>query len=368
MRSNFKRLGDYIRLVDVRNNDKSISNLKGININKEFMPSVANVSQTDLSKYKIIKKEQFAYSAMQVGRDECIRVALYDYEKPAIISPAYLVFEVIDSNEIDPHYLMMWFKRPESDRMGWFRSDGSVRASLEWGTFCDLQLSLPSIDRQRELVAIYISILSQIDTYEKSIPRLQKICEDYIVEAKKNESIVELGEGYIKQVDERNENGNTNIKGISTSKLLIDTIANISGVDLTKYKCVKPNQFAYVSDTSRRGDKIAIAKNENDECIVSSIYTVFETKQEDLLPDYLMIWFRRAEFDRYARYHSWGSARETFNWEDMCKVKIPLPSPKKQRSIVAIYNAMQVQKQLLQKLKDKLTTLCPVLAKGAEIE
>ena len=107
------------------------------------MPSVANVSETDLSKYKVINKGQFAYSAMQVGRDETVRVALYSDDEPAIISPAYLVFEVIDEAEVIPEFLMMWFHRPESDRYGWFISDGSVRASLEWDRFCEIEMPIP---------------------------------------------------------------------------------------------------------------------------------------------------------------------------------------------------------------------------------
>lgn len=129
---NYKRIGDYIHLVDNRNKDLAVTNLLGINITKNFMPSVANTSNTDLSKYKIIQKGQFAYSAMQVGRDETIRIALYSKDEPTIISPAYLVIEVNDVNELLPEYMMMWFQRPESDRYGWFISDSSVRASLDW--------------------------------------------------------------------------------------------------------------------------------------------------------------------------------------------------------------------------------------------
>lgn len=125
----YKRLGDYIQLVDNRNEYLNVTNLLGINITKNFMPSVANVSGTNLSKYKIIQKGQFAYSAMQVGRDETIRIALYTDDEPAIISPAYSVIEIIDENELLPEFMMMWFQRPESDRYGWFISDSSVRAS-----------------------------------------------------------------------------------------------------------------------------------------------------------------------------------------------------------------------------------------------
>jgi len=144
----YKRLGDYIQLVDNRNKDLEVTNLLGINITKNFMPSVANVSGTDLSKYKIIQKGQFAYSAMQVGRDETIRLALYTDDVPAIISPAYLVIESKDENELIPEYMMMWFQRPESDRYGWFISDSSVRASLDWERFCEIEIPIPDIDDQ----------------------------------------------------------------------------------------------------------------------------------------------------------------------------------------------------------------------------
>jgi hypothetical protein len=127
-KSRFRRLGDYIKLVDNRNKDLAVTNLLGINITKNFMPSVANVSGTDLSKYKVIQKGQFAYSAMQVGRDETVRVVLYTFGEPAIISPAYHVFRVKDEKEVLQEFLMLWFYRPEFNRFGWFISDSSVRA------------------------------------------------------------------------------------------------------------------------------------------------------------------------------------------------------------------------------------------------
>jgi hypothetical protein len=144
-----------VKLIDNRNKENAVSNLLGINVDKTFMPSKANVSETDLSKYKIIQKEQFAYSAMQVGRDETVRVVLYPNEQPAIISPAYLVFEVIDKQVVLPEFLMLWFYRPEFNRYGWFISDSSVRASLEWDRFCEIEIPIPSIDIQQDIVTIY---------------------------------------------------------------------------------------------------------------------------------------------------------------------------------------------------------------------
>lgn len=361
----YKRLGDYIQLVDNRNKDLKVTNLLGINITKNFMPSVANVSGTDLSKYKIIKKGQFAYSAMQVGRDETIRLALYTDDEPAIISPAYLVIESRDENELIPEYMMMWFQRPESDRYGWFISDSSVRASLDWERFCEIEIPIPDISEQRNYVALYKGLLTNQKVYENSLEDLQLICDTYIEDLIKKEPLKRLG-GYIQQSDERNRDLQVSfLQGVSTSKVLIETKANTSGVNFSNYKVVRTGEFVYVADTSRRGDKIALAMNSAEPCIVSAIYTVFKViKPEELLPEYLYLYFQRTEFDRYARFNSWGSARETFDWADMCDVKLPIPSIEKQKAIVTIYHTLETRKRINDQLKESIKPLCPVLMKG----
>lgn len=361
----YKRIGNYIQLVDNRNKDLEVTNLLGINITKNFMPSVANTSETDLSKYKIIKNGQFAYSAMQVGRDETIRLALYAEEKPAIISPAYLVIEVKKTNELLPEYMMVWFQRPESDRYGWFISDSSVRASLEWERFCEIQIPIPDIDEQRKFVALYNGLMANQKSYESSLADLQLICDTYIENLIKTEKPEVLGE-YIEQSDERNRDLQVSfLQGVSTAKVLIETKANTNGVDFSTYKVVRTGEYVYVADTSRRGDKIALAMNSAEPCIVSGIYTVFRvTKPQKLLPEYLYLWFARQEFDRYARFHSWGSARETFDWADMCNVKLPIPDIKVQEAIVTIYHTLQTRKLINEQLKNTIKPLCPVLMKG----
>ena len=365
----YKPLGDYIQLVDNRNTDGDVTNLLGININKNFMPSVANVSGTDLSKYKIIKKGQFAYSAMQVGRDETVRVALYPYNEPAIISPAYLVFEVIDENEVFPEYLMMWFNRSESDRYGWFISDSSVRASLDWERFCEINIPITSVKEQKKYVSIYKGLLNNQKAYEKSLDDLQLICDTKIQELINYGNLKTLGD-YIQQCDERNTDMIiTRLQGVSTAKKLIKSKANTTGVNFEKYKIVRTGQFVYVADTSRRGDKIALAMNWEDDCIVSAIYTVFEVSDKDLLlPEYLYLYFQRPEFDRYARFNSWGSARETFDWDEMCRVKLPIPSMEIQKAIVTIYHTLQTRKRINEQLNDTIKPLCPILMKGVTDE
>jgi len=361
----FKRLGDYIKLVDNRNTDLEVTNLLGINITKNFMPSVANVSGTDLSKYKIIKKGQFAYSAMQVGRDETIRLALYVDDEPAIISPAYLVIESKDKNDLIPEYMMMCFQRPESDRYGWFISDSSVRASLEWERFCEIEIPIPDIDQQRKYVAIYKGLLINQKVYENSLDDLQLICDTYIEDLIKRE-VPKTLDDYIQQADERNSVLETdNLLGISVNKIFIPTKSKKERLDLSKYKIVRPRQFGYVSVTSRNGEKISIAILDGEAGLVSSTYTVFKVKDtKELLPEYLYLFFQRTEFDRYARFNSWGSARETFDWADMCNVKLPIPDIKMQEAIVTIYHTLETRKCINDQLKESIKPLCPVLMKG----
>ena len=365
MKNNYKRIGDYIQLVDNRNKELVVTNLLGINITKNFMPSVANTSESDLSKYKIIQKSQFAYSAMQVGRDETIRLALYAEDKPAIISPAYLVIEVKDENELLPEYMMMWFQRPESDRYGWFISDSSVRASLEWERLCEIQIPIPHIDEQRKYVALYKGLLTNQKTYQNSLADLQLICDTYIENLINTEKPKVLGE-YIEQSDERNNDLKIdNLLGISVNKVFMDTRSQKERLDLSNYKVVRPREFGYVSVTSRNGGKISIALLDAQAGLVSSTYTVFRVKDiSELLPEYLFLWFSRPEFDRYARFHSWGSARETFDWTDMCNVKLPIPDIKIQEAIVTIYHALETRKRINEQLKNSIKPLCPVLMRG----
>lgn len=168
MKSNYDILGNHIRLIGTRNKDLVSEQVLGINIDKFFMPSVANVIGTDLSKYKLISKGKFACNPMHVGRDERLPVALYIDEMPAIISPAYFMFEVIDSSVLNEEYLMMWFRRPEFDRLCWLRTDGSVRGGITWDDICRMEIPVPPIDEQMEIVNSYKAIADRI-TLKKQI-------------------------------------------------------------------------------------------------------------------------------------------------------------------------------------------------------
>lgn len=363
MKNNYQPIGDYIQLVDERNKDLAITNLLGINIDKEFMPSVANRSGLDLSKYKIIEKGQFAYSSMQVGRDKTIRIALYNEDDPAIISPAYSVIEVKDKNQLLPEFMMMWFERPESDRYGWFISDSSVRASLDMVRFNEIKIPILDIEEQRKYVAIYKGLLDNQKVYENSFEDLQLICDTYIEDLIQSEEPKVLG-GYIKAIDTRNKDERITIfQGVSNHKHFM-TPKQI-GKNIQSAKVVETGQFAYNRATTRNGEKISIAYRTGETCCVSSAYQVFEiTKKSDLLPEFLLMFFKRSEFDRYARFKSEGSAHEFFDFENMCNVKIPIPSIEKQKAIVTIYHTLETRKQINEKLKSMIKPLCPVLMRG----
>ena len=177
MKSNYKRLGDYIQLVDERNKDLKVKNLIGLTINKIFIPSVANIIGTDMSNYKIIRKNQFACSTMQVRRDKKMPLALYKNDEPAIISQAYPIFEIIDAKELLPEYLMMWFTRAEFDREACFHAVGGVRGSLEWDDFLDFKLPIPSIEKQQEMVNEYHTIQNRINLNNQLIAKLEETAQ-----------------------------------------------------------------------------------------------------------------------------------------------------------------------------------------------
>lgn len=171
----FVEINLLLKEVDNRNINLTINNLQGINISKVFMPSVANISDDSLGKYKIVRKNQFAYSAMQTGRDKCIRIALYTDDTPCIISPAYSVLEVKSKNVL-AEYIMLWFSRKESDRYGWFISDSSIRASLELSSFNHIKIPLPPLHIQQAIVNIYTALLERRAINEQLKTQIKAIC------------------------------------------------------------------------------------------------------------------------------------------------------------------------------------------------
>lgn len=361
----FKTIGQYLKIVDNRNYDLSVTNLLGINITKNFMPSVANVSGTDLSNYKVIKKGQFAYSAMQVGRDEVVRLVLYTFEEPAIISPAYLVIET-NEEELLAEYLMMWFHRPETDRYGWFISDSSVRASLDYERLCEIEIPIPSIDEQKKYVAIYQGLLNNQRTYEQSLDDLQLICNVYLEKIKHIDVQIEIG-SVIELVDLRNSDSEIKkLLGINVKKEFMTSKAKASEGNLSSYKIIKNRQFVYSSMQVGRDETVRVGLYSKDEdAIVSPAYQVFKVSDESkILPEFLMLWFYREEFNRYGWFLSDSSVRASLEYEKFCEIKIPLLGIDEQKAIVKIYHTLETRKRINTQLKETIKPLCPILMRG----
>lgn len=361
------RIGQLIKIVDERNSF-DINDFYGININKEFMPTVANTEGLDETNYKIVRKNRFVFSGMQTGRDKCIRISMYMGNEPIIVSPAYTTFEIVDEYVL-PTYFFMIFLSQERDRLGWFYSDGSIRSNLDWDRFCDIQLNIPDLPTQQKYVDIYNAMVANQQVYERGLEDLKLTCDAYIEDLRRRMPCERIGK-YIEPTDTTNvdlQYGINDVRGISIEKKLIETKADMEGINLSPYLLIQPNEFSYVTVTSRNGGKISIALNDSNKTyICSSSYVVFKSKDmEELLPQYLMLFFSRAGFDRYARFHSWGSARETFDWDNMCDVKIPIPDITIQKSIAEMYTVYNTRKRINERLKTQIKDICPILIKGS---
>lgn len=362
------KLGELIELVDERNS-YGLRNFHGVNIDKEFMPTVADTSTLNETKYKVVRKNRFACNLMHVGRDVAIPIAFHRDEAPIIVSPAYFTFEVTATDKILPEYFFMLFLSKEKDRLGWFLSDSSVRANLECKTFCDIEINLPPLAVQKKFVAVYSALLENKKAYERGLDDLKLVCDGFIENLRRNMPAQKLG-NYIELSDERNTDNfytAADVRGISIDKKFIPTKAKVTGGSLHSYFLIRAGDFAFNTATSRNGEKISLAYNDSDKTFIcSTLYAIFRIRDlEKLLPQYLMLFFNRSEFDRYARFHSWGSAREYFNWKDLCAVEIPIPDLKIQRSIAAVYEVLRTRQKILERLKAQIKNICPILIKGS---
>ena len=240
MKSNYDILGNHIRLIDTRNRESITDRVLGINIDKFFMPSVANVIGTDLSKYKLITKGKFACNPMHVGRDERLPVALYDEEKPAIVSPAYFMFEVVDNSILNEDYLMMWFRRPEFDRICWLHTDGSVRGGITWDDICRLELPIPPIENQLEIVNSYKAITERIALKQKINDNLANTEQAILVETVINNHTVPTALGdLVDFIDgDRGKNYPTFDEFTSTGYCLFLNASNVTSTGFNFDNCM----------------------------------------------------------------------------------------------------------------------------------
>lgn len=318
----------------------------------------------DTSIYNVYYKNDFVFNP---ARMELNSIALNLYFDKAICSSLYEIFYVKRTDIVLSEYLNMFIKRDEFARKCWFEAIGSARNYFRFADLSEFEIELPPLPIQQKYVDIYNAMLANQQSYERGLEDLKLVCDAYIEDLRRKMSCEAIGP-YIEEFNQRNEIGLelNSVRGIATSKEFIDTKANMDGVALDNYKIVEPGMIAFISDTSRRADKMSLALNQSEESyLVSSISTVIKTDKNMLFSKYLYLFLCRTEFDRYARFHSWGSARETFSLDDMKDVSIPIPNLEIQKAIVEIHEAYVTRKEINEKLKAQIKDICPILIKGS---
>ena len=369
MRLKKYKLGEFIERSTANNRNLKYKEdlIVGVTSDGVFSTPKGNVNGVDLTPYKIVSNGDFVYNP---SRFDLGSIA-YRTEGLCIVSHLYQIFHLNEKGKekIDPIWLFIYLRRKEFRREVTFRNFGSQRPEFNFNDLSEIVLPLPSIEQQRKYVDVYLALQSNLAAYQSRVESLKLVCDGYLDKLKVENEKLKIGE-FIEQYDKRNSDNRlklNSVKGISTEKSFIDTKADMNGVGLTSYKVVETNTFVYVPDTSRRGDKMAIALNRGEEpVLVSSIYTTFKSKDTSkLLPEYLFMFFDRPEFDRYARFNSWGSAREVFTMDDMNDVEIPIPDIYVQREIVNIHKCYIERQRIAAQLKEKFNILCPILIKGS---
>lgn len=365
------KLGELIELTTETNEKKlfGVDDVRGMTITKQIIPTKADVSTADLGKFLVIHPNEFIFNPRTHGKH--IGFGYNSTNENFIISWNNIGFRIKPEMKktVSSEYLFLHFNRDEWDREACFRSWGSSTEVFTWDALCEMDLELPDLSTQQKYVDIYKAMVANQQSYERGLEDLKLTFEGYMDTLRHQHNPKPIGE-YLGLVETTNESlryGIDDVMGVSIEKKFIPTKADMIGVNLKPYYVIQPNEFAYVTVTSRNGEKISIALNDfNDTYICSSSYVVFKSKDvEKLWPQYLMLYFMRSEFNRYARFCSWGSARETFDWSEMQEVEIPIPEISIQKSIANIYNVYIKRKQINEQLKAQIKDICPILIRGS---
>ena len=361
------RLGDYIELCEERNNEGkyTIDDVKGMTITKDIIPTKADLRENDLSKFLVVKPREFVYNPRTHGKK--IGLGFNNTSKAFIISWNNIAFRIIDKNILLPEYLYMIVCREEWDRSACFRSWGSSTEVFSWSELCRMEIPLPSISIQRELVNTYNGLKSLAENNEALIAPLTQACEALVVDCKRKYDEVALGE-YIEEVEEKNIKGlNYQFCGINKDKVFMPTVADTNKLDNTKYKLVRKGTFVFSGMQTGRDVCIRIAlQTDETSKLVSPAYTTFVVNDiSKVLPQYLFMQFNRFEMDRYGWFLSDGSIRSNLDWGRFCEIKIPLPPPDVQQSIVNLYHCIEEAKRIAAEAREQMRTLCPALIQKA---
>lgn len=354
------RLGDYIEQCDERNEalQYGLDDVMGMTITKEIIPTKANLSGNDLSKFKVVKPNEFVYNPRTHGKR--IGLGINNTEQPFLISWNNIAFRVCNELVLMPIYLYMYFNRDEWDRLACYNSWGSSTEVFSWEELCRMSIPLPSLSEQQKVVNAWKAFREIKEQNEAKASPLMQLCQSYIQELKHKYPAQEIGP-YIEESNERNVDskyGVEELRGVTSEGIFDTSKAKTDGLNFLPYKVVHNGEFAYNPSRINLG---SIAMLDEDISIISPMYIVFKLNNQEIHPQYLSIWFRRTEFQRSTLFYASGSVRDTFDFNEMKRVRIPLPPLDVQRAIVNIYKCANEAKQIAAEADRLSREVCPAL-------
>ncbi|MCK9288560.1 MAG: restriction endonuclease subunit S [Sphaerochaetaceae bacterium] len=365
------KLGLYIEPSEHRNSEGVYDRtaVVGLSTAKQIIETKANLDGVSMTSYKLLPPRHFAYVPDTSRRGEKMSLGYNTTEETFLVSSISVVFRVSDTANLNSDYLYMYFNRPEFDRYARFNSWGSAREAFSWDDMCDISIDLPPLPVQEKVVAVYNAMLANQRAYESGLEDLNMAIAASIEEFKHTAPRVAVGR-LLEEIDTRNrDNAISNVQGININKEFMPSVANLSTTDLTKYKVIRKNQFAYSAMQTGRDECIRIALFHEDEpVIISPAYSVLQVKAEseyEALAEYIMLWFSRSESDRYGWFISDSSIRASLELARFYEIEIPLPSLEKQQAVVNFYNARHLIMKNMTTVGNMLKELCPILIKGS---
>lgn len=364
------RLGELIELLEHTNSDLhyGVDDVRGVNNLKRLMPTKADVNERDLSKFQIVKPGEFVFNHRTSRNGSKFSIALNDGNTPVICTEDYVVFRIkVDSRDaLIAEWLYLYFNRSEFDRYVITNSWGSSTEFYNWEDLCDIDIELPDLPTQQKYVDVYNAMVANQQAYERGLEDLKLTC-DALIDKVKHTATKKTIRKLLVEVDNRNNNGAvTNVQGINITKQFMPSIADITEVDLKKYKLVQNGQFAFSGMQTGRDKCVRIALyREEEPIVISPAYTVFETKNTTVSPEYIMIWFSRMETDRHGWFMSDSSIRTNLDLDRFYEIEIPVPDEKMQKAIVDIYTVYTLRRNTNEQLKKQIKDICPILIRGS---
>ena len=365
------KLGELIELSVEKNSEGlyGIENVRGISNAKEIMSTKADVDENVIRKFYIVSPNQFIYNPRTTRMGDRVGLAYNNTDKPLLFSFNNIAFKIKDSakEQILPQYLYMYYNRNEFDRYAITNSWGSATELFSFEEMCDIDITLPSISQQRKYVDVYLALQNNLAAYQSKVEDLKLVCDGYIEELRRNFGAEPIGP-YLRSIDERNNNLLVTLtQGVDVNMQFIP--AKREAEDQEGTKIVRTGQFAFNKVVKSNGTKLPIALREGPDCVISSSYEVFEVvDKEKLLPEYLMLWLSRSETHRQCGYRSYGTTRDVFPFEDLCKLQFPIPNIETQKDIANIYKCYIERQRIAEALKEQLKNICPVLIRGSLLE